>query len=212
MKKLLVASGNAKKLVELRRIFAEVPGLEVVGPADVGGIPDVEEDGDTFEHNARKKAREIAQATGVMTLADDSGLEVDALGGAPGVYSARYSGDEGADHPEGQVGANNDKLLRALADVPAEERTARFRCVLAVADPRGPLGDDEHVSRGSVEGTIAVAPRGDGGFGYDPLFVPEGRQEAMAELTAAEKDAISHRARAATALLPFLHGYCGKDA
>jgi len=203
VKRLLVASGNAKKLVELRRIFANVEGLEVVGPEAVGGIPEVEEDGETFEHNARKKAREIARARGVMTIADDSGLEVDALEGAPGVYSARYAGDGGDT-------ANNDKLLRALDGVADEGRTARFRCVLAVADPDGPLAEGEHVAAGAVEGRIGHAPRGDGGFGYDPLFFPEGRDVTMAELRPVEKDAISHRARAAAALLPFLHEYCGK--
>jgi XTP/dITP diphosphohydrolase len=201
-KRLLVASGNAKKLVELRRIFGAVEGLTVVGPEEVGPIPDVVEDGDTFEHNARKKAREIARAKGMMTIADDSGLEVDALGGAPGVYSARYAGG-GGDR------ANNEKLLRELGDTPDAARTARFRCVLAIADPDGPLGDDEHVAAGAVEGRIGHAPRGDGGFGYDPLFFPEGREVTMAELAPADKDAISHRARAARAILPFLHEYCG---
>jgi XTP/dITP diphosphohydrolase len=201
-KRLLVASGNPKKLVELRRIFEAVEGLSVVGPEEVGAIPEVVEDGDTFEHNARKKAREIARDKGMMTIADDSGLEVDALDGAPGVYSARYAGDGGDE-------ANNEKLLRELRDVPDEARTARFRCVLAIADPDGPLGDDEHVASGAVEGRIAHAPRGEGGFGYDPLFFPEGRDVTMAELSPGDKDAISHRARAAQAILPFLHEYCG---
>ena len=177
MKRLLVASGNRKKLVELRRIFGAVEGLSVIGPEDVGGIPEVEEDGDTFEHNARKKAREIARATGVMTIADDSGLEVDALDGAPGVYSARYAGEREAG---GGDAANNEKLLHALDGVPDERRTARFRCVLAVADPSGALEDDEHVSSGVVEGRIGHTLRGDGGFGYDPLFFPEGRGVTMA--------------------------------
>ncbi len=202
MTKLLVASNNPKKLVELRRIFEAVPGLSVVGPEEVGPLPDVVEDGDTFAHNAKKKAREMARDKGMMTIADDSGLEVDALGGAPGVYSARYA-DGGGDQ------ANNEKLLRQLEGVPDEERTARFRCVLAIADPGGPLGDAEHVAAGAVEGRIGHAPQGDGGFGYDPLFLPEGHEVTMAELSPEQKDAISHRARAARAILPFLREYCG---
>jgi XTP/dITP diphosphohydrolase len=202
-RRLLVASGNAKKLLELRRIFGAIDGLEVVGPETVGPLPEVEEDGDTFEHNARKKAREIARDKGVMTVADDSGLEVDALGGAPGVYSARYAGGGGD-------AENNAKLLRELANVADDARTARFRSVLALADPDGPLGDDEHVASGVVEGRIGHALRGEGGFGYDPLFFPEGREVTMAELTPADKDAISHRGRAGAALLPFLREYCQK--
>jgi XTP/dITP diphosphohydrolase len=182
-------------------IFADLEGVTLVGADDVGGIPDVVEDGETFEHNARKKAREVARAKGMPTLADDSGLEVDALGGAPGVYSARYAG-EGASDAD-----NNEKLLRALADVPPERRTARFRCALAFADPEGHLGGDELVAYGAVEGVIGATPRGEEGFGYDRLFFALGRDETMAEIDPALKNRMSHRARAAEAMRELLRGY-----
>ena len=196
--RLLLASGNRGKLGELNRLLSPL-GIEVVAPDAVGGIPDVVEDGDTFEHNAAKKAREVAAARGMMVLADDSGLEVDALDGAPGVYSARYAGGGGDK-------ANNDKLLAALASIPRDQRSARFRCVLAFTDPGGRLGAEVHLTRGVCEGIIGPAPRGTGGFGYDPLFeLADGR--TMAELSPEEKGAHSHRGRAAEHMRDFLRGY-----
>lgn len=180
---LIIATGNAHKLEEIRAIFA-ISGLELVGLHAVPGAPDVEEDRDTFEGNAIKKAATLAEFSGQWSLADDSGLEVDALNGEPGVYSARYAG-EPADYA-----ANNDKLLRELSDVTA--RTARFRCVMALCSPDG----DTYTVEGCCEGRIAVAERGEGGFGYDPLFVPDGHDVTFAEMTPEAKNAISHRGRA----------------
>lgn len=156
-------------------------------------LPAPEEDGETFAENAIKKARAAALASGEMTLADDSGLEVDALNGAPGVHSARYAGDKGS-------AANMKKLLGALESVPEGMRSARFRCVLALVDPKGPLGEEVLLAEGRCEGTIARDPRGTGGFGYDPIFVPEGGEWTMSELSDAEKDAISHRGKACAAM------------
>ena len=180
---LLVATRNPHKLSEIRAILA-LPGLVLIGADEVPGLPDVEEDAGTFEGNAIKKARTLAEAGGLWTLADDSGLEVDALGGAPGVHSARYAGVQG-DTP-----ANNAKLLRALAG--AADRRARFRCVLALAAPDGRTWTVE----GRCEGSVLETPRGDRGFGYDPLFVPDGRRQTFAEMDAADKNRISHRSRA----------------
>ena len=181
--KLLVATRNRHKLEEIRAILS-VPGLELVGADEVPGLPEVEEDAPTFEGNAIKKARTLAKAGGCWTLADDSGLCVDALGGAPGVISARYAG------PEASTPANNAKLLRALAGV--TDRRARFRCVLALCSPEGRAWTVE----GRCEGRILEAPRGANGFGYDPLFVPEGREQTFAELPAGVKNGMSHRGRA----------------
>jgi XTP/dITP diphosphohydrolase len=186
--RLLVATGNRGKLAEIRQLFAGLE-LEVLALGDVGGAPEVIEDGDTFEANATKKAREVAQATGLLTLADDSGLEVDALGGAPGVRSARFAGEGATD------GANNRLLLERLAGVEGPARTARFRCVLALADP-GSEGRGVHLESGVCEGRIVEAPRGAGGFGYDPLFIPEGEERTMAELLPQAKNRLSHRGRA----------------
>lgn len=196
--KLLVATKNRGKLEEFRRIF-EGLGLELAS-ADELGLPDVEETGETFEANALLKARAYAEASGLMSLADDSGLEVDALGGAPGVYSARYAGEGGSE-------ANVRKLLGALDPVPDAERTARFRCVLALVDPSGPAGHDPLLAEGTCEGHIAHAPRGRGGFGYDPVFVPQGMSLTMAEISDAEKDRISHRGRASEVMRARLMTY-----
>jgi XTP/dITP diphosphohydrolase len=186
--KVLAATKNPGKLEEFRRIFPEV---ELVS-ADELGLPDVVEDGATFEANAAKKARELSEKSGLLALGDDSGLEVDALGGAPGVLSARYSG--------GGAEANVRKLLDALRGVPDPRRTARFRCVIALAD-----GGVIELASGACEGRIDREPRGSGGFGYDPIFVPlEGDGRTMAELAGAEKDALSHRGRACRALRPVL--------
>lgn len=190
MTRVVVATGNQHKLGEIRAILT---GLDValVSMRELG-VPEPVEDGDTFEANALIKARACAAATGLPALADDSGLEVDALDGAPGVYSARYAGMPGDD------GANNRKLLAALADVPAERRTGRFVCAAAVALPDG----REHVVRGTMEGRLVTASRGAAGFGYDPLFVSDaaGDGRTNGELSPEEKDAISHRGAAFRAL------------
>lgn len=201
---LLVATRNTGKLREFRALFSELPGVRLVSLADLPELPDVIEDGATFEANARKKASEVAQASALAVLADDSGLEVDALGGHPGVHSARYAG-----LASGHAGEepNNDKLLQALAHVDDGERTARYRVVLAFADPTGPLGRQVHTEDGVCEGTIRRARNGTGGFGYDPLFQPHGYPCTMAELDAQEKNRISHRALATRKMQRFLASY-----
>lgn len=192
--KLLVATKNRGKVRELELLFAEVPGIELVSLADLPGAPEVDEDGATFEANAVKKACEYAAFAGLTTLADDSGLEVDALGGAPGVCSARFA----REHDDA---ANNALLLEKLTGVPDAERTARFRCVLALAEPSGaPV----RITDGRVEGRIARAPRGNHGFGYDPLFLVERGDRTMAELDPGDKSVLSHRGRAARAMIPIL--------
>lgn len=183
---LLIATRNAHKLEEIAAIL-QLPGVELVGADALPGLPDVVEDGETFEANATKKAVELAAASGMLTLADDSGLEVDALDKAPGVYSARYAGEPSDD------AANNRKLLAALQGV--TERAARFRCAVALATPEG---RSETVD-GRCEGHIGLAPRGGAGFGYDPLFVPNGFDQTFAELDASAKHHISHRGAALSA-------------
>ena len=187
--RLLIATGNPGKLREFGALFdAHVESQwELVAPADVG-LQDftVVEDGDTYAENAGRKARSYSNACGLPALADDSGLEVDALDGAPGLYSARYAGDAADD------AANRTKLLQALANIPTERRAARFRCVIALAFP---YTTNVRLGEGVVEGSIAMDERGDLGFGYDPVFaLSDGRR--MAELDMSEKNAISHRARA----------------
>jgi XTP/dITP diphosphohydrolase len=181
--KLVIATRNAHKLEEIRAIFS-FEGLEVRSALDYPEMPDVVEDGDTLQANAVKKAVEIANATGCWALADDSGLEVDALGGAPGVYSARYAGEPCS------YEANNEKLLRELLG--KEDRSARFRTVIALSDPDGNVRTVE----GSCPGKIIEELRGTNGFGYDPLFMPQGCSETFAELSSEVKNRISHRARA----------------
>jgi XTP/dITP diphosphohydrolase len=192
--KLLLATRNPGKLVELRRILVDASGLDVVGLADVPEYPEAPETGATFAENALAKARDAAEATGLPSVADDSGLTVDALNGMPGVLSARWSGRHGDD------GANVDLLLAQLGDVPDERRGGAFVCAAALVVPGGP----ETVVHGEWAGTITRVPLGSNGFGYDPIFVPEGDTRTSAELSAAEKDALSHRARALHALLPAL--------
>jgi XTP/dITP diphosphohydrolase len=199
---LCVATRNTHKLTEIRAVLADF-GLEITSPADHPGCDEVEEDAPTLEGNAEKKARHIAACTGLPSLADDTGLEVDALNGAPGVYSARYAG------PQCSFADNNRKLLREIATVPPTRRTAHFRCVIAIARPHaGPESrsfearvHDCTVSlhEGRLDGRIIDEPRGDNGFGYDPVFyIPElGR--TLAELSLEEKNQISHRARALAA-------------
>ena len=205
MRPLVVATRNRGKLYELRAMFAATD-LEVIDVAEAEvrlgvTIPDTVEDAPTFVGNAGKKAREVAGATGWPALADDSGLEVDALGGAPGVYSARYAGGHG------DTAANNAKLLAALVGVPPERRTAQFRCVLAVADPAGLLGGELMTAEGVVRGTLLEAPRGTGGFGYDPLFFSPELGLTFAEADRDAKAAVSHRGRALASLLPHLQTY-----
>ncbi|MBT8042083.1 MAG: XTP/dITP diphosphatase [Kiritimatiellales bacterium] len=181
--KLIIATRNAHKLEEIRSIF-NFQELEVLSAFDFPDIPDVVEDRDTLEGNAVKKAVEIAQATGCWALADDSGLEVEALGGAPGVYSARYAGEECS------YADNNEKLLRELSG--KESRSARFRTVIALSDP----GGSAQTVDGECPGVIIEELRGENGFGYDPLFVPDGYSETFAELDSEVKNRISHRAQA----------------
>jgi XTP/dITP diphosphohydrolase len=200
---LVFATRNQGKLVELRALL---PGVEVLSIAEAearlgAAIPEVVEGADTFAGNAAKKAREVSAATGLPALADDSGLEVDALDGAPGVWSARYAGEGAGD------AANNTKLLAALTGVPASRRTARFRAALALADVRGPLGDALLTADGTCEGVILDAPRGTGGFGYDPLFFCPELGETFAEAGVGPKGHLSHRARAMSAIAPRLLSY-----
>ncbi|ACL70287.1 XTP/dITP diphosphatase [Halothermothrix orenii] len=183
--KLLVASGNQGKIREIKKYLNDLD-IEIVGLDDFS-LPPVEEDGETFYENALKKARTRARETGLLTLADDSGLEVDYLQGKPGVYSARYAGAGASDED------NNKKLLEELKGVPAGQRGARFKCVMVLYDPE--LGEDISVT-GSCEGIIMEKPRGDNGFGYDPLFYVPEYGKTMAELTLETKNKISHRARA----------------
>ncbi|QLY30638.1 non-canonical purine NTP pyrophosphatase [Nocardia huaxiensis] len=194
-RRVLVASRNAKKLNELRRILDEagIAGIEIVGLNDVPPYEEAPETAPTFEGNALAKARDGFAATGLACVADDSGISVDALNGMPGVLSARWSGRHGDDE------ANNQLLLAQLGDVPDDRRGAQFvsACAL-VAD------GVEEVVRGEWPGVINRKPVGDGGFGYDPLFVPDGGTVTSAELTPAEKDAASHRGRALRQLLPAL--------
>ncbi len=195
--RIVVATGNPGKLAELDRIL-EALDVELVPMTELGLDAPVE-DGATFEANALIKARAAARATGLAALADDSGLEVDALGGAPGVRSARYAADEqrqdeGASDPRAGDGdlANNRRLVRELAAVPARDRTARFVCAAALVAPDG----REWTERGTMEGRIVDEPRGSAGFGYDPHFVADGETRTNAELAPSEKDARSHRGAA----------------
>ncbi len=203
--RLCVATRNVHKLEELRALLADLD-VELVSAAEVPGVPEVEEDATTLEGNAEKKARWVAAAAGCVALADDTGLEVDALGGEPGVYSARWAG------PECSFADNNKKLLHELSDLPEKQRTARFRCVIAVAVPQGDAGEFaarvENCSvtlyEGRVFGRIVSKLRGTNGFGYDPVFFVPEKQRTLAELSIAEKNEISHRARALAAARPAL--------
>ena len=196
--RLVLATRNAGKLRELRELLrGQIPGLDVdtqVIDAATAGAPDVVESGTTFEANSLLKAREVAAATGLVAVADDSGLAVDVLGGAPGIFSARWSGRHGEDD------ANLQLLLAQLADIPQAQRGASFVCAAAVALPDGTA----RVTLGELRGSLLSEPRGSGGFGYDPILQPEGRDESCAELSADEKNSISHRAKAFEALLPHL--------
>jgi XTP/dITP diphosphohydrolase len=204
---VVLASQNAAKLLELARILdAAGPGARLAGLEEFPGAPEVTETGATFEANALLKARAIAAFTGLPAVSDDSGLCVDALGGMPGVLSARWAGGHGDDR------ANLDLVLAQVADVPDTRLGARFTCAAALVVPgRGTRGSSPHASSprewvvtGQVEGRLVREPRGTGGFGYDPIFLPDGFEQTTAEMTAEAKDAISHRGRAFRALAPFI--------
>jgi XTP/dITP diphosphohydrolase len=196
--KVVLASNNAKKLGELRRILEPlVPGIEVLGLADFPAYDEPAETEPTFEGNALIKARACLAVTGLPSLADDSGLCVDALNGMPGVLSARWSGVPKSD---GGDEANNRLLLSQLSDVAAERRSAQFRCAMALCTPDG----REIVELGEMTGRILTAAHGGGGFGYDPLFAADGYEVSTAELPPAEKDRISHRGKALTAMAPVI--------
>lgn len=184
MRKLLIATHNQGKLREYRELLADLP-LEVVSLAEQGVTHEVPEVGESFTENAVLKALDYAEMTGLWTWADDSGLEVDALNGEPGIYSARYGGLDSEE-------ARYQLLLERLVDVPPAQRTARFRCTVAIALPDG----DAFTAMGTIEGLIASAPRGSQGFGYDPVFVIENSDLTMAEISPELKNAISHRAKA----------------
>jgi XTP/dITP diphosphohydrolase len=193
--KIVLATRNPGKLAELRRILAAAGvSAAVTDLDDVPGMPEVAETGRTFAENALLKARAVAAFTGHPAVADDSGLCVDVLNGMPGVLSARWSGSHGDD------AANLRLLLGQLADVPAGERGAQFVCVAALVLPAG----DEHLAEGTVRGRLTRSPRGSNGFGYDPIFVPDGFEVTTAQMNAEDKDQISHRGKALRALAPVI--------
>ena len=195
--RVFLASRNAKKIAEMERILREhLPDVEVVGIDDVDGYDEPVEDQPTFEGNALLKARAAVAATGLPSVADDSGLCVDALNGMPGVLSARWSGPPKSD------ARNNELLLAQLEDVPDERRGAHFACAVAFAYPIGAGGVAEHVVHGKMPGRVIREVRGSGGFGYDVLFCAEGHDVTTAELPREEKDAISHRGKALAAIAP----------
>lgn len=199
---MVIATGNPHKVEEMRAIFG-ARGIPVVGLKDLAGsFTEPTETGSTFEENATIKALSYAEQTGRMCLADDSGLEVDALGGAPGVHSARFAAlDDPNASGNSPDAANNAKLLRLLADVPMERRTARFRCVMALVGVNSQWSiANSQVFDGVCEGRISLAASGQGGFGYDPLFVPTGFEQSFAELGEEVKNRISHRAKALAGL------------
>ncbi len=212
-RRIVLATRNPHKVLELRRILSDagLTDVELVGVDSYPDAPEVPETGDTFEANALLKARAVARATGELAIADDSGICVEALHGMPGVLSARWSGDlcdgagrDGADR-DGADRADRDAvnlrlLLAQVADVPDERRGASFECAAVAVFPNG----DELVAHGRIKGALTLAPRGGNGFGYDPIFLPSGSDRTTAEMSAAEKDAISHRGRAFRALARLL--------
>ncbi|SEN60868.1 XTP/dITP diphosphohydrolase [Actinacidiphila rubida] len=194
-RRLVLATRNAHKVTELRAILAEAglgPDVELVGADAYPEIPDVKETGTTFAENALLKARALAEATGLPAVADDSGLCVDVLGGAPGIFSARWAGRHGDDQ------ANLDLLLAQLSDIDAPHRAAHFACAAALVLPDGTA----RVTEGRLTGTLRHTPAGTGGFGYDPILQPDTETRTCAELTPDEKNAISHRGKAFRALAP----------
>lgn len=182
---ILLATGNQGKVTELKILLTEL-GLNIKSLKDFPELGEVEENGSTFAENALIKARTAAEATGLLTLADDSGLEVDAINGAPGVHSARYAGEPKND------AKNNAKLLQELAGTPIERRTARFKCAIAIVTPEG----QEFLSEGCCEGQIGFEPKGEGGFGYDPLFYVPELDLTFSELNLEQKNILSHRGKA----------------
>jgi len=193
--RVVLATQNAHKLIEMRRILDEAGlDIELVGTDQFPDLTDVAETGSTFAANALLKARSVCSETGLPAIADDSGLGVDALNGMPGIFSARWSGAHGDDV------ANLNLLLGQLADVPDARRGAAFHCAAAVVLPDG----TERVVEGTIDGTLIREPRGTNGFGYDPIFIPVGETRTTGEMSADEKDAISHRGRAVRALVPVL--------
>lgn len=193
--RVVLATKNAHKLIEMRRILDESGlNIDLIGTNEFPELTDVAETGSTFAANALLKARSVCAETGLAAIADDSGLGVDALNGMPGIFSARWSGAHGDDL------ANLQLLLGQLTDVPDARRGAAFHCAAAVVLPDG----TERVVEGTVDGTLIREPRGSHGFGYDPIFVPVGESRTTAEMSAEEKDAISHRGRAMRALVPVL--------
>ena len=199
MTDLVLATRNKGKIEEVQRLISEhAPHIRLRSVAEFA-VDDVEETGATFEENALLKASTIARLTGLPALADDSGIAIDALGGAPGVYSARWSGVHGDD------GANIAKVLEELADLPESERGAQFVCVIALATP-----DGRHLTvRGEVEGRVRTAPVGENGFGYDPIFQPAGFQITTAQMDPKTKDSISHRGKALREIAPKIAPFIG---
>ncbi len=196
MRNLLLATTNNHKLHEYRAIFSGIP-FKLLSLHDIQLDMDVEETGTTFVENAELKAIAYARASGILSLADDSGLEIDAMGGAPGVYSARFAGKDATYAERFRL------ILEQLHGLPAEQRTARFRCAIAIAEPSGYCRTVE----GTMEGVIAEAPRGGNGFGYDPIFLVPALGKTNAELSAKQKNSISHRGRAAQLAVPLLSNW-----
>jgi XTP/dITP diphosphohydrolase len=201
--RLLIATTNPHKIEEFRGLLANLP-YELVSLTDVGIAADVEETGQTFAENATIKAVAYAELAGLLALADDSGLEINALDDAPGIYSARWAG------PEITYDVRNRMIVERLAELPNERRSARYRCAIAIAlpPPRGLIG----VVEGTLEGRIAEAPAGTGGFGYDPIFLVPEDGRTVGQMSADEKSHISHRARAANAARPLLESLADKTA
>jgi XTP/dITP diphosphohydrolase len=197
MRRLVLGTHNQHKIDEIKVIIGDL-GLEILTTADLPAIPALHEDGSTLEENALKKARAVFQLTKLPTLADDSGLEVFYLAKRPGVLSARYAG------PQAKYADNNRKLLGELKGVPPRRRNAQFRCVIAFVTEKG-----EQAVEGVTEGVIIEAPRGSGGFGYDPIFQPKGYQQTYAEMPSGLKNRISHRAKALQKVKPLLLSYFG---
>jgi XTP/dITP diphosphohydrolase len=192
---IVLATRNKKKIEEIKRIAADLP-VTILSLDNFPNCPETVEDGDTFEENAAKKAVEVCQCTGKPALADDSGLEVDALNGAPGVYSARYAGST-----SGNDIRNYEKLLAELKDVPDDKRGAKFVCCMALVFTDGTV----KTFFGYAKGRIGREPRGKTGFGYDPVFIPHGHERTFAEMSGEEKDSLSHRSKALEKLADFLH-------
>jgi len=196
-KKLLIGTTNPGKIAELAELLADLP-LEFLGLDDIGEFADVKETGSTFTENASLKAVAYAQGSGLFTLGDDSGLEVEALGNAPGILSARYGGENTGFNEKIRL------LLSELNRIPNAGRQARFVCAMSIANPSGKI---DFTAEGVCQGFVASAPRGTAGFGYDPIFIPDGYDLTFGELDRRTKQQISHRARAAAKIIRYLHGF-----